>query len=140
MSRSKTCCEPCSGVPCLIMSNPADSWCCFDSWLVGLSYLMVALMGMRLLDFVGTPRRVSLRLITSYQRNSSAGEHRCRRGEGQSCSQLGHRYIERYGAFQGWLLACWVMVTCSVAATGETCPCNPCSAANETAKQGLGCW
>jgi putative component of membrane protein insertase Oxa1/YidC/SpoIIIJ protein YidD len=75
-------------------------------------YLTTTLKGMRARDWFGTPRQVMLRFITAYQVHSSVGQARCGRGEGRSCSTLGYRYVNRYGAAQGILLAAWVVLTC----------------------------
>ena len=83
---------------------------CYTGKLRG--YLTTTFRGMRPRDWVGTPRQVVLRFIASYQAHSSAGEARCGRGVGRSCSNLGYRYVDRYGAVQGVLLAVWVVVTC----------------------------
>jgi hypothetical protein len=75
------------------------------------------LRGMRLRDWLGTPRTVSLRVVDSY-RDGSQREHRCPRA-GESCSTLGRAYIARYGAVQGWALAFWVVATCGTASYSE---------------------
>ena len=78
-------------------------------------YYRDTVRGMRRLDWIGTPRQVALRLIDSYQRNSSDGADRCGKGAGRNCSLVGRRYVERYGAVQGVALAIWVVATCGVA-------------------------
>jgi putative component of membrane protein insertase Oxa1/YidC/SpoIIIJ protein YidD len=80
-------------------------------------YLITTLRGMRLRDWLGTPRTVSLRVVDSY-RDGSQREHRCPRA-GESCSTLGRAYIARYGAVQGWALAFWVVATCGTASYSE---------------------
>lgn len=83
---------------------------CYTGELRG--YLSTAFRGMQGRDWMGTPRQVALRFIRSYQEHSSAGQHRCGRGAGRSCSTLGYRYVDRYGAIQGAMLTAWVIVSC----------------------------
>ena len=79
-----------------------------------LYHLRTASRGMRLRDWLGTPKQVMLRLVDSYRRDSYK-EQRCPRPDGHNCSTVGRRYIATYGALQGTLLALWVVATCGVA-------------------------
>lgn len=99
----------------------------------GVAYLV------RTGQVVGSPRSVSLRLIDWYRAEVSAGRHCCPTGATglrPSCSRLGRRLIERYGALLGWYLALARARQCSALSapqgTGSDCEdivfgcCDPC--------------
>jgi hypothetical protein len=88
---------------------------------VKIAYVKEAAGGMRLRDWIGTPRQVVLRLIKSYQDNSSAGHDRCPGGAGLNCSHLVEIGVEKSGALALFNVL-WVLTTCRAAIDpGQTC-------------------